>query len=197
MLDPRQYIRNSPFDYFQPLQAHLEQPFPRTPEKFWEMEQRLYKTSAQVADQILIIKIVEAHIDREFVQQAIEEAQGRSEVRLVNKGSKATSVLLCGGTRIVIKTPYLRQNHTGKRGPKRTERGENGNGVYAVLAALGIRDGVTPATRSEIALYTVQTGSYQEAVELLERRGLSCDISTLTRMAITTAQTDISLRDTA
>lgn len=197
MLDPRQYSRTSQFDYFQPFQSYLEPSFPRTPEAFFEMEQQLYKTSAQVGDQILLMKILAAHDDTEFVKHAVEDARDRSDVPLVNKGWKETSVLLLGGSRIVLKTPYLREDHRGKRGRKRKKRGKKGHGVYPVLEALGIREGVSAATRSEIALYTVQTGSYHEAKALLERRGLCCDISTLTRIALSTAHTAIGLRDAA
>lgn len=105
MLDPRQYSRTSQFDYFQPFQSYLEPSFPRTPEAFFEMEQQLYKTSAQVGDQILLMKILAAHDDTEFVNHAVEDARDRSDVPLVNKGWKETSVLLLGGSRIVLKTP--------------------------------------------------------------------------------------------
>lgn len=44
-------------------------------------------------------------------------------------------------------------------------------GVYPVLEALGIADRVSPMTRSHLALYTVQAGSYVEAVGLLAERG--------------------------
>jgi hypothetical protein len=118
-------------------------------------------------------------------------------VPLVNKGWKETSVLFLGGSRIVLKTPYLREDHRGKRGRQRTKWGKKGHGVYPVLEALGIREGLSPATRNEIALYTVQTGSSHEAKELLDRRGLGCDISTLTRIARSTAHTAIGLRDAA
>ena len=107
------------------------------------------------------------------------------------------TILLLGGSKITFSTPYLRENRKGKRGRKRNKRGTKGTGCYPVLEELGIRDKVTPATRSEIALYTVQAGSYQEALQLLERRGLSCNISTLVRIADTTAQADINLRDEA
>ena len=197
MLDPRQYRITSPFDYFQPFQSYLEPSFPRTPEAFFEMEQQLYQTAAQVGDHIVLMKIVSAHDDPTFVKHAVEDARARSPVPLVNKGWKETSVLFLGGSRIVLKTPYLREDHSGKRGRKRTKRGKKGHGVYPVLEALGIREGVSPATRSEIALYTVQTGSYHEAKELLDRRGLSCDISTLTRIARSTAHTAIGLREAA
>jgi hypothetical protein len=197
MLDSRQYSTSRQFDYFEPLQSYLEPSFARTPDAFFEMEQQLYKTSAQVGDQILVMKILAAHDDTEFVKQAVQDARARSAVPLVNKGWKETGVLLLGGSRIVLKTPYLREDHGGKRGRKRKKRGKKGPGVYPVLEALGIRDGVSTATRSEIALYTVQTGSYQEAKDLLARRGLGCDLSTLSRIALSTAHSAIELRDVA
>ena len=81
--------------------------------------------------------------------------------------------------------------------PKRTKRGPKGVGRYPVLEAVGIRDGVSPATRSQIALFTVQAGSYQEALVLLEERGLSVDGSTLQRVAQASARADIELREAA
>jgi hypothetical protein len=179
------------------LQAFLEVPSPRSPESLWHMEQELHKASVQEADQIILAHLVRVHEDKKFVKGAVEQARSNSPVPLIHKGQKEVTVLLAGGTRGTIKTPYLREDRQGNRGPKRKKRGKNGAGVYPVLEALGIRDGVSPATRSEIALYTVQTASYQEAVQLLERRGLSCDISTLWRIASATAQADISLRDAA
>ena len=65
------------------------------------------------------------------------------------------------------------------------------------MEALGIRDGVSPATRSQIALFTVQAGSYQEALVLLAERGLSVDWSALLRVAQASAQTHIDLREAA
>ena len=191
------YTQDEQVGYYRPLQAILERPFPRTPEELWQMEQQLYKTSAQVADQILLEHLRKAHEEEAFVRQAIDQARIGSPNLLIHKGWKEVSVLLSGGSRVVFKTPYLRKDLRGKRGRKRQKRGKEGSGVYPVLEALGIRDGVSPATRSEIALYTVQAASYQEAVQLLERRGLVCDISTLVRVASTTAGADISLRDAA
>lgn len=193
MLDPRQYIKETLIEYAQPLESFLKRPFPRTAEGFWEMEKELSQTADEIADRILIVKIVEAHNDRSFVVQAVEQGHQASDVRLVNKGWKETRVLLPGGTRLVIKTPYLREDHQGKRGKKRRVRRKEGKGIYPVLEALGIRDGVSPATRSDMALYTVQAGSYVEAQKMLEQRGILCDISSLKRVALATARDDIAL----
>jgi hypothetical protein len=65
------------------------------------------------------------------------------------------------------------------------------------LEALGIAERVSPATRSEIALPMVQAASYCEAAQMLARRGLSCDVSSLVRISTATAEASTRLRDAA
>jgi hypothetical protein len=179
------------------LQALWDGPSPHTPLEFWELEQQVHLTAGQVADQILGHHLGRVHQEPDFVRQALQQARDQSPVPLVHKGLKPVSVLLSGGTRYVLKTPYLRPKPTQKAGRKRTQRGPKGVGRYPVLEALGIREGVSPATRSQLALYTVQAGSYQEALTLLSERGLTVDKDTLIRVAQTTAQADIRLREAA
>ena len=179
------------------LQVLWDVPSPHTPLEFWELEQQVHTTAGQVADQILGHHLGRVHQEPDFVRQAIQKARDQSPISLIHKGLKPVSVLLSGGTRYVLKTPYLLPKPTKKAGRKRTKRGPKGVGRYPVLEALGIRDGVSPATRSQLALYTVQAGSYQEAITLLSERGLAVDPDTLIRVAQTTAQADISLREAA
>ena len=179
------------------LSSFWECPSPHTPLAFWELEQQVQTAAAQVGDQILGHHLTQVHQETDFVRQAVIQAREKSLVPLINKGLKTVSVLLSGGTRYVLKTPYLRPNPTKKAGRKRTKRGPKGVGRYPVLEALGIRDGVSPATRSQIALFTVQAGSYQEAMVLLSERGLSVDSSTLIRVAQSSARADIGLREAA
>ncbi len=65
MLDPRQYHTTSPVDSAEPFQAYLQQPFPRTPQAFLEMEPHLYRTAAQLADHLVLMKIAAAPDDPE------------------------------------------------------------------------------------------------------------------------------------
>src|SRR3989442_13710035 len=108
-----------------------------------------------------------------------------------------TSVPRVGGTRIVIETPYLREDRRGCRGRRRHTRGPHGAGCYPVLEALGIADRVSPTTRSDIALHVVQAASYREAAAMLARRGLSCDVSSLVPISTLLASASIRLRDAA
>lgn len=197
MLDRLQYDIRGEGCHYEGLEAFLEMPFPQTPEEMMQMEEQLYRRASQVGDSVLLAQIIKAHKDETFVEKAVKKAQERAALPLARKGWKETSILLPGGSRAVLKTPYLREETKGRRGRKRKKRGKKGTGVYPVLEALGICDGVSPATRREIALLTVQAASYQEAVSMLERKGFFCDVSTLVRIADATAKVDISLRDAA
>jgi hypothetical protein len=162
-----------------------------------QLEQRLVAATAQVADQIVLVQLTRAHEAEAFVTQAIAQARVQSPVPLVHKGFRTTSVLLLGGTRLVLDTPYLREARRGRRGRRGRTRGPHGAGCYPVLEALGIAERVSPATRSEIALHVVQAASYREAAAMLARRGLACDVSSLVRISTATAEASTRLRDAA
>ena len=179
------------------LETFLEEPFPQTPHDLFQLEQRLSAAAAQVADHIVLAQLTRAHEAEAFVTQAIAQARAQSPVPLVHKGFRTTSVLLLGGTRLVLETPYLREDRRGRRGRRRQTRGPSGTGCYPVLEALGITERVSPATRSEVALHVVQAASYREAAAMLARRGLACDVSHLVRLSTATAETSRHLRDAA
>ena len=182
---------------FSSLEALLAEPFPHTPQEMLQLEQRLSTAAAQIADQILLVQLTRAHEDEHFVRHALAQARGQPPVPLVHKGLRTTSVLLLGGTHLILETPYLREDRRGRRGRRRGKRGARGTGCYPVLECLGIADRVSPASRSEIALHMVQAASYLEAAHMLGRRGLSCDVSSLVRLSTATAEASPRLRDAA
>jgi hypothetical protein len=182
---------------FPMLEVFLTEPFPHTPQDMMQLEQRLARAAAQTADQILLIQLTRAHEDEAFVKQAIAQARAQRAEPLVHKGLRTTSVLLLGGTRLLIETPYLRVDRRGRRGRRRCKRGSHGTGCYPVLECLGIADRVSPASRSEIALHMVQAASYLEAAQMLSRRGFACDVSSLVRITTATAEASTRLRDAA
>ena len=188
---------NIPPHAFPTLEVLLTEPFPHTPQDMMQLEQRLAIAAAQTADQILLIQVTRAHEDEAFVKQAIAQARAQRSVALVHKGLRTTSVLLLGGTRLIIETPYLREDRRGRRGRRRGKRGSRGTGCYPVLECLGIADRVSPASRSEIALHVVQAASYLEAAQMLSRRGFACDVSSLVRITTATAEASTRLRDAA
>lgn len=182
---------------FPMLAVFLTEPFPHTPQDMMQLEQRLARAAAQTADQILLIQVTRAHEDEAFVKQAIAQARAQHAVPLVHKGLRTTSVLLLGGTHLLIETPYLREDRRGRRGRRRSKRGARGTGCYPVRECLGIADRVSPASRAEIALHLVQAASYLEAAHMLSRRGLTCDVSSLVRITTATAEASTRLRAAA
>jgi hypothetical protein len=179
------------------LEALLAEPFPHTPQEMLQLEQRLSTAAAQIADQILLVQLTRAHEDEAFVRQAIAQARAQCAVPLVHKGLRTTSVVLLGGTSLILTTPSLREDRRGRRGRRRGKRGACGTGCYPVLECLGIAERVSPASRSEIALHMVQAASYLEAAHMLSRRGLTCDVSSLVRLTTATAEASTRLRDAA
>ena len=197
MLTLMQHTTNGLPHPFPTLEALLAEPFPRTPQDMMQLEQQLSTAAAQTADQIMLVQVTRAHEDEAFVRQAMAQARAQRAVPLVHKGLRTTSVLLLGGTRLLIKTPYLREDRRGRQGQRRGKRGARGTGCYPVLECLGIADRVSPASRSEIALHMVQAASYLEAAHMLSRRGLPCDVSSMVRITTATAEASTRLRDAA
>src|SRR5467141_1358727 len=197
MLTLMQHTTNGLSHPFPTLEALLAEPFPRTPQDMMQLEQQLATAAAQTADQIMLVQVTRAHEDEAFVRQAIAQARAQCAVPLMHKGLRTTSVLLLGGTRLLIETPYLREDRRGRRGRRRGKRGSRGTGCYPVLECLGIADRVSPASGSEIALHVVQATSYLEAAQMLSRRGFACDVSSLVRISTATAETSSRLRDAA
>ena len=182
---------------FSSLEALLAEPFPHPAQERLQLEQRLSTAAAQSAEQILLVQLPRAHEAKHLVRHARAPARGQQPVPLGHKGWRTTSVLLLGGTRLIIETPYLREDRRGQRGRRRGKRGARGTGCYPVLECLGIAARVSPASRAESALPMVQAASYLEAAHMLSRRGLSCDVSSLVRITTATAEASSRRRDAA
>lgn len=169
-------------------------------EQFLAFEQAAEALGREVADRLVEAKIFEAHVDRGTRRVAGKEARARfreagETQRIDNMGPRPASVRLSGGGVLRVKTPYYRPNRKGLVGRPRTKRGPDGTGCYPVLERLGIRDGVTPLTRSKISRQIVQCGSYAEALDQLRSDGLGLDVSTLVRVAVATGSAALERRD--
>src|SRR5262249_25217244 len=133
MLTLTQHTTNSLPHPFPTLEAMLAEPFPRTPQDMMQLEQRLSIAAAQTADQILLVRSPGPRGEGALVRKAIAQARARCAVPLVHKGLRPTSVVLLGGTRLILETPYLRQDRRRRRGRRRCTRGVYGAGCYPVL----------------------------------------------------------------
>src|SRR4030095_5321193 len=101
---------------------------------------QLSTATAQTADQILLVQVTRAHEDEAFVRQAMVQARAQRAVPLVDKGLRTTSVLLLGGTRLILATPYLREDRRGRRGRRRGKRGARGRSWLPVLERLRLSE---------------------------------------------------------
>ena len=169
-------------------------------EEFLAFERAAEALGREVSDRLVEAKILDAHVDRDARRVAGKEARARfreaGELRRIdNMGPRPASVRLSGGKVLRVKTPYYRPSRKGLVGRPRTKRGPDGSGCYPVLERLGIRDGVTPLTRSKISRQIVQCGSYAEAVDQLRSDGLELDVSTLVRVAVATGSAALERRD--
>jgi hypothetical protein len=124
---------------FPTLEAMLAEPFPRTPQDMMQLEQRLSTAAAQTADQIVLAQLTRAHEDEPFVRQAIAQTRMQGLVPLVHKGLRTTSVLLLlGGTRIIIETPYLCEARQSRRVRVGARAGEVGRVATRSLRPWGL-----------------------------------------------------------
>src|SRR3989442_1833076 len=152
MLTLLHHTTSVPQSQFPSLEALLAEPFPRTPEDLLQLERRLSTAAAQVADQIVLVQLTRAHEDEAFVRQAIAHARAQSPVPLVHKSCPTTSVLLLGGTCLVLETPYLREDRRSRRGRRRLTREAHVPGVYTGADAHSLAHRVIPPTRTLTAL---------------------------------------------
>jgi len=166
-------------------------------------EMRHRENTARIADLLIMKGIVMAHQVRDFVAGAVRASAERLREggarRVKHVGWRRVHLLLPGGLRTMVPTPYIRPTRKGLVGRPRStgKRREGGAGRYPVLDQLGITSGVTPLTRSDICRQVVLCSSYTEAQEQLARSGLEVDRDTLVRVAVGTGVDALAQRNLA
>lgn len=170
---------------------------PRSGEAFFQFEQAAYAEGRAIADQKVARELRAAHADPEFVRAAITRARENSAKPLRHVGQRTVTVLLAGGGKVTLFTPYLVPDSPVHKGRRRGvgRRGKAGSGCYPVLAALGIERRATPLLRSEVARSFVQSASYEEARETLSRAGITADLKTLIGLALQVGEQVSARRD--
>jgi hypothetical protein len=170
---------------------------PREALSFLEIERIHQARGRRLADLWSLEALLAAHLEQELIDQSIREARaelrakGASEVKA--RGWRWTKVQLLGGLVVRLETPYVQVG----RKRRRSRRGGAGSGLHALLWKMGVKDRLSPASRSEIARKTVLLGSYAEAREQLGREGLELPSSGLVQAAVSTGAQALRLRDEA
>lgn len=177
---------------------------PKTSQEMLEAETRRRAQGTAINDMFIAQDIIRAHMDCELKEQAAAEARERYreagiERRIENRGWWPVTIILPGGLRLKMTTPYLRPTRKGLRGRPRGAGKRRGGGVgaYPVLQRLGIQEEATPLTRSIVARQTVLCSSYAEANEQLSRDGLTLDVEQMAGLATGVGKQALELRDEA
>lgn len=185
-------------------QALAEQEPPRTAAQMLAVEEAGQALGREIADLYLALNLLRVHGEESFHHEALGAAHQRYRQdggtgRLRHKGWREVELLLRGGTRLRLVTPYLRLDRRGApgRGRGTGKRQATGSGGYPLLQHLGVHDLATPATTSEVARQVVLCGSYAEAQEQLARSGLRMHLSTLTAIAVAVGQRALAWRNQA
>jgi hypothetical protein len=137
-----------------------------------EAELEIHAGTRALADQITahILRAIAA--DRLLQKQAAEAARQGCGRKLRSGGDREATVHLLGGGQVRIPMIYLKQDRRTGRGKKKNgKRGRTGTGMYPLLAALGVFEGVTPALAVEITRQVAESDSVRAGRAALARRG--------------------------
>lgn len=169
---------------------------PRDPGQLHDLERSLHQlVSRYCVDPVIGAVVQAAHVDTDVQTRASEAVADYPDLRL-QKSDQAVRITLLGGSVVTVITPYflVRPRHSpGKRG-KKGQRGPEGNGVYPVLAVLGIHFRVSPALVGEVARLAAR-GTIQEAMDTMAARGVLLDSKVITRWAQRFAERGLAYRD--
>ena len=144
----------------------------RTPSGFRETELEIAAASRSLADEITAAVLIAMTEDMEWQEQVSGRAREHGPYR--GGGQRPVTVTLLGGTRVTVRSIYLKPDRRGQRGRPRGvgRRGQGGSGLYPALAALGIWFAVSPGAALEVCRQVADSDSVRAGSGALARRDL-------------------------
>ena len=144
--------------------------FPTNSLEMLEIESSALAFGRRVSSLMVARSIVLAHLDKGLIRQAgveVRRSHTNPQQRMQSKGWRSVNIRLSGGDVLRMKTPYYRPRNMTPRGrPRGTgKRGVSGVGAYSLLEYLGIRDNVTPVTRSMVCRKLCIGPSFHDSTE--------------------------------
>ena len=91
----------------QQIESIINKPMSFNPLEFMKFERKLHKHAASIADQVMFKKLIELHEDKDEIKKIIKIAKQNSRVPLINKGLRPVTILLLGGTKVIIETATI------------------------------------------------------------------------------------------
>ena len=170
---------------------------PVEPKDLLDLEAELHRTVARdCVDPVVGAVIQDLHNGDEIRIRATVLRLNRPHMHL-QKSNQRVAITLLGGSKVDVLSPYYLSRPPRRRGRPRTKKGRKkaqGNGLYPVLAVLGLRFRMSPALVSEVARL-VALSTIEQAADTLARRGVQLDRKVIRRIAITIAEGGLSYRD--
>jgi hypothetical protein len=164
---------------------------PKDPGQLLDEETGLHqRTARECVDPVIAARIQAAHEDPKVLEEA--EWLARTGGFLPQKSTERVTITLLGGSALTLRTPYFLRRPRGGR--KKKGRGASGNGVYPVLATLGIHFRATPALASEVGRLVAQ-GTLEEARQNLAVRGVRLGLKRIQGLARKLAARGLSYRE--
>ena len=121
------------------LQALWDEPAPRTPLQFLQLERRVCAAAGRQADEILGHHLIGAHQDAAFVEQAVEAARQRHDGVLRHKGQRTTSVWVAGRRAVRRGDPLPATADASPAGSQAHAAGSHGRGRLPGAGGVGDR----------------------------------------------------------
>jgi hypothetical protein len=134
----------------------------------------LERRVAEAADRVGAVLICRSIQDSVTTPEAQAEAAALAKAhsrQMRHQGWRERAVRSTRGAPVRVLVPYWSGK---KRG-----RARRATGIYPSLVALGIADGLTPRLASDVARMAAVCGSFEEAADLLDLRGLRLDAKTV------------------
>ncbi len=135
----------------------------------YEAEQRIFEATKRLAARIFALKIQES-LDKNEIRDEERKVIRSVPKKMKNQGVKKVKVLTSFGVMVTVVASYF--NQAAKKDKRRQKR----KGIYPGLFLLGIHDRLTPKLASEISSIAVIVGSYAEARQVMEGRGIFLNI---------------------
>ena len=167
----------------------------RGPVSLYHYEKSLLSMVLQLATLIMTLVLTEICTNRQLKRETVKTIV-RTNNKLRDFGKRNVKVRLFSGGIARIRTWYYAVDNKKRRGPKRKvgHRGKNGSGTYPILSMLGIKDRITPALETEVALETTASPSMENAKERLSRYGIDLNIKSIQRISENFAKEALELR---
>ena len=139
------------------------------PASLYEIEERIREATNRLASRILALKVQES-LGKNEIRDEEKKMIGSVPKKMKNQGVREVNILTSFGVTITVVASYF--NQANKKDKRRQKR----SGIYPGLFLLGIHDRLTPKIASEISSIAVIVGSYDEARQVMEDKGISVNV---------------------